>query len=90
MWEKCQKNLQVVVNGDFDPEKTEYTSELGGGGEETAESQLPRIESVEDFLKEEYELVHGDLDPEDSRRNGEGVWIKEDDRVYQKLKEQLF
>lgn len=35
-------------------------------------------------------MVHGDLDPDDSQRNGNGVWIKDDDRVYQNLKEQLF
>ena len=74
----------------FDPEKTEYTFAPGEGGEETDESQLPRVESVEEFLKEEYELVRGDLDPADSRRNGNGVWITDDDQVYRNLKEQLF
>ena len=71
----------------FDPEKTEYTFAPGEEGEETDESKLPRFESVEEFLKEEYELVRGDLDPDDSRRNGNGVWIEDDDRVYQNLKD---
>jgi len=74
----------------FDPERTEYTFEPGDSGEDTDESQLPRIESIQDFLKEEYELIHGDLDLEEPRRNGKGTFIKTGDPAYKNLKQQLF
>jgi len=40
-----------VDDSGFDPEKTEYTFAPGEGGEDTDESQLPRVESDEEFLK---------------------------------------
>ena len=65
-------------DADFDPEKTEYTFEPGDGGE-NGRITPASCRTVKDFLKEEYELVHGYLDPEDSRRNGNGVWNMIDD-----------
>jgi hypothetical protein len=79
-----------VEDPDFDPEKTEYVFDPGNRGEDTDESRLPRVETIEDHLKEQYELVHGDLDVEDSRRNGKGTFIKTGDPAYKNLKQQLF
>jgi len=79
-----------VDDPDFDPEKTEFIFDPEGGGEDGDESQTPRVEPIEDHLKEQYELVHGDLDPEASPRDGKGTYIKSEDLAYRNLKQQLF
>ena len=75
---------------DFDPDKTEYVLDSEGGGEDTDDSRFSRVETIEDHLKEQYELVHGDLDIEESRRNGKGTFIKTGYPAYKNLKQQLF
>jgi len=79
-----------VDDPDFDPDKTEYVLDSEGGGEDTDDSTFPRVESIENHLKEQYELVHGDLDLGDSRRNGKGTFIKTGDLAYKNLKQQVF
>ncbi len=61
----------------------------GAGDEDPDRSRLPRIKPIEEYLKEQYELIHGDLDSGEIPRYDNGVWITSNDRTYHDLKQQL-